>query len=103
MLPNPLVAVEEVACGLRAALWWDTAAARAAPRRPREDNATGAHPGKKWDEIIFIAAGMGTHSQFCFLLLIQSNMLSVITKIAILIIETLGLVIRYMYSENSKN
>lgn len=61
------------------------------------------HPGKEWDEIIFMAVGMGMHSQFCFLLLIQSNMLSVITKTAIFIIETWGLVTRYIYSENSEN
>jgi len=52
----------------------------------------GPHPGQEWDEIIFIAVGMGMHSQFCLLPPIQSNMLLITTKIASIIIETLGLV-----------
>lgn len=96
MLPNPLAAMEEIACGLPAVLQWDTAAAHAAPCKVRETPPLGSRSGKEWDEMIFIAVGMGMHSQFCFLVLIQSNMLSVGTKIAVFTIETLGLVTRYI-------
>lgn len=103
MVPNPLAAMEKVACGLLTAPRWDTAAAHAAPSRLREENATGAHRGRERHEIIFIAVGMGTHSQFCFLLLIQSNMLSVTSKIAIFIMETLGPLFQDIYSLKTKN
>lgn len=41
-LPKAMAAKERVAGGLLAVLRWDTAAARAAPSRPRQDNTTGA-------------------------------------------------------------